>query len=64
LKASFIVVMKRRKILALGRRHAGENLDEFLKKRSAGLETPIQMADALAANWILLANSRNEPFGF
>ena len=34
-----------------GRRHAGENLDELLKKRSAGLEAPIQMSDALAANW-------------
>ena len=38
-------------LYANGRRHAGENLDELLKKRSAGLETPIQMADALAANW-------------
>ena len=38
-------------LYANGRRHAGENLDELLKKRSVGLETPIQMADALAANW-------------
>lgn len=29
-----------------GRRHAGENLDELLKKRSAELEAPIQMSDA------------------
>ena len=34
-----------------GRRHAGENLDELLKRRSADLEKPIQMSDALAANW-------------
>jgi hypothetical protein len=33
------------------RRHAGENLAELLKRRSAGLETPIQMADALSANF-------------
>lgn len=38
-------------IYANGGRHAGENLDELLKKRSADLEPPIQMADALAANW-------------
>jgi transposase len=38
-------------LYANGRRHAGENLDELLKKRSAGLAAPIQMADALAANW-------------
>src|SRR5262249_25056870 len=38
-------------LYANGRRHAGENLDELLKRRSAGLEAPIQMADALAANW-------------
>jgi hypothetical protein len=34
-----------------GRRHAGENLDELLKRRSAGLGAPIQMSDALPANW-------------
>lgn len=34
-----------------GRRHAGENLDELLKGRSADLDKPIQMSDALAANW-------------
>src|SRR5574341_2122331 len=34
-----------------GRRHTGENLDELLKRRSADLEKPIQMSDALAANW-------------
>jgi len=38
-------------LYANGRMHAGENLDELLKTRSAGLEAPIQMADALAANW-------------
>src|SRR5215467_2223210 len=33
------------------RRHAGENLGELLKARSAELGRPIQMSDALAANW-------------
>jgi hypothetical protein len=33
-----------------GRRHAGENLAELLKKRKAGLGRPFQMSDALAAN--------------
>jgi transposase/predicted nucleic acid-binding Zn-ribbon protein len=34
-----------------GRRHAGENLDRVMEKRSEGLETPIQMADGQSANW-------------
>ena len=34
-----------------GRQHAGENLDQLLQQRSAELEMPIQMSDALAANW-------------
>jgi hypothetical protein len=38
-------------IYANSRRHAGENIDELLKARSAELGRPIQMADALAANW-------------
>jgi hypothetical protein len=38
-------------LYANGRRHAGENLDELLKGRSADLDKPIQMSDALAANW-------------
>jgi hypothetical protein len=38
-------------LYANGRQHAGENLDELLKGRSAQLGKPIQMADALAANW-------------
>lgn len=38
-------------LYANGRRHAGENLDELLKGRSADLGRPIQMSDALAANW-------------
>lgn len=33
------------------RRHAGENLVEVFKLRQAGLEPPIQSADALKANW-------------
>jgi hypothetical protein len=38
-------------LYANGRRHAGENLDELLKARGAELGRPIQMSDALAANW-------------
>lgn len=38
-------------LYASGRRHAGENLDRVLEKRSEGLETPIQMGDAQSANW-------------
>jgi transposase len=38
-------------LYANGRQHAGEQLDELLKGRSAQLDKPIQMADALAANW-------------
>jgi hypothetical protein len=38
-------------IYASGRRHAGENVDELLQNRSAGLNKPTQMSDALAANW-------------
>jgi transposase len=34
-----------------GRRHAGENVDELLKKRAKGLGPPIQMGDALEVNW-------------
>ena len=33
-----------------GRRHAGENLAQLLKKRKEGREKPLQMSDALAAN--------------
>lgn len=34
-----------------GRRHAGENLAALLRKRSLDLSPPVQMSDALAANW-------------
>jgi hypothetical protein len=34
-----------------GRKHAGENLEELYEMRAPGLEPPIQMSDALAANW-------------
>jgi hypothetical protein len=34
-----------------GRRHAGENLAEILRRRPPELALPIQMSDALAANW-------------
>lgn len=33
-----------------GRQHAGENLDQLLKHRAAGLDKPLQMCDALARN--------------
>jgi hypothetical protein len=33
-----------------GSKHAGENLDEVLKRRAAGLEKPLQMCDALSRN--------------
>jgi transposase len=33
-----------------GRRHAGENFADLLKKRQAGLEKPFQMSDASASN--------------
>jgi len=34
-----------------GRRHAGENTAELLAKRAPELSPPIQMGDALSANW-------------
>ena len=34
-----------------GRRHAGENIDELLRYRPAGLAPPKQVGDALASNW-------------
>ena len=33
-----------------GRKHAGENLDELLKRRAAELDKPLQMCDALSRN--------------
>lgn len=41
---------KRIALFLTGRKHAGENLEEILKKRSAGLKPPIQMCDALSRN--------------
>src|SRR5262249_59984467 len=38
-------------LYANGRRHAGENLDELLKRRSAGLGAPVQMGGARGADW-------------
>ena len=38
-------------LYASGRKHAGENLDQLLERRDVELEVPIQMADALPANW-------------
>ena len=35
-----------------GRRYAGENRAELLAKRPPDLSPPIQMSDALSANWI------------
>ncbi len=34
-----------------GRRHAGENLAELLRRRRPDMSPPIQMSDALSANW-------------
>jgi hypothetical protein len=44
-----------------GRKHAGENLADVLRRRAAGLKPPIQMADALCRNLpqefkVILAN--------
>ena len=33
-----------------GQKHAGENLDQTLKRRAAGLEKPLHMCDALSRN--------------
>ena len=33
-----------------GRRHAGENFADLLKKRQAGIKKPFQMSDASASN--------------
>jgi transposase len=37
-------------LFCTGREHAGENLDQLLKRRAASLEPPLQMCDALARN--------------
>ena len=34
-----------------GRKHAGENVGDLLRSRSAELAPPLQIGDALAANW-------------
>src|SRR5512141_3078178 len=34
-----------------GRKHAGENLDQILQRRAAGLDKPIHMCDALSRNF-------------
>lgn len=34
-----------------GRKHAGENVGELLRARSIELGPPLQVGDALAANW-------------
>jgi transposase len=48
-----VVEIGERKIslYASGYKHAGENVDGLLAKRSAGLAVPIQMSDGLSANW-------------
>jgi transposase len=38
-------------LYASGNKHAGENIDGLLAKRSEGLAVPIQMSDGLSANW-------------
>jgi transposase len=39
-------------LYAGGRKHAGENVDELLSERSAGLEIPIQMSECAASRTI------------
>jgi transposase len=34
-----------------GRQHAGENIGDLLRSRPSGLAPPLQVGDALAANW-------------
>jgi hypothetical protein len=48
-----VVEIGERKIslYASGYKHAGENVDGLLAKRSEGLGIPIQMSDGLSANW-------------
>jgi len=53
-QTSGIVARKGARHIALyfsGRRHAGENLAELLGQRPPEMAPPIQMSDALAANW-------------
>jgi transposase len=38
-------------LYASGRKHAGENVSDLLHSRSAELAPPLQVGDALAANW-------------
>jgi transposase len=50
---SGVIATKDERAIALfftGQQHAGENLADVLKRRSAKLKVPMQMSDALAAN--------------
>jgi len=50
---SGLIATKGERAIALfftGQKHAGENLEEVLKRRAAQLKAPVQMSDALAAN--------------
>lgn len=50
---SGVIATKGEQAVALfftGRQHAGENLADVLKRRTAELKAPVQMSDALAAN--------------
>src|SRR5262249_22712872 len=52
--SGIVVQTKEGALIALymsGRQYAGENLEELYEMRASGLELPIQMSDALAANW-------------
>src|SRR5262245_11533710 len=44
-----------------GRRHAGENLDDVLERRSPSLPLPIKMSDAAAVNGSPGNRSRRQP---
>jgi transposase len=51
--SGIVVEIGERKVAlyASGNKHAGENVDGLLAKRSEGLAVPIQMSDGLSANW-------------
>jgi hypothetical protein len=46
-----------------GRQHAGENLKDVLRRRAAELPPPIQMCDALPAQFFVLQDSARCPRG-
>jgi hypothetical protein len=49
---NIVALVEERKVALFftGRKHAGENLDQVLQRRAAGLAKPLQMCDALSRN--------------